>query len=246
MSYSASARDIQMIFQDPYSSLNPRMTIGEIVREPLLVHGVGTRAEQVEKVRELLEVVGLPGDTLGRYPHEFSGGQRQRVGLARALTLEPKLVIADEPVSALDVSVQNQVLNLMVRLQRERNLTYVFISHDLSVVEYISDTIAIMYLGRIVEVGPVETIFERAAHPYTRALIEAIPVPDPTHGHEAKPLEGEAPSALSPPPGCPFHPRCPFVIAACSEALPALEAVGASEEDSGREHLAACIRKGEI
>ena len=239
-------RDIQMIFQDPYSSLNPRMTVGEIVREPLLVHRVGTRAEQVQKVRELLEVVGLPEDTLGRYPHEFSGGQRQRVGLARALTLEPKLVIADEPVSALDVSVQSQVLNLMVRLQRERNLTYVFISHDLSVVEYISDTIAIMYLGRIVEVGPVETIFERAAHPYTRALIEAIPVPDPTHGHEAKPLEGEAPSALSPPPGCPFHPRCPFAIAACSEALPALEAVGASEEDGGREHLAACIRKGEI
>ena len=239
-------RDIQMIFQDPYSSLNPRMTIGEIVREPLLVHRVGTRPEQVEKVRELLEVVGLPGDTLERYPHEFSGGQRQRVGLARALTLEPKLVIADEPVSALDVSVQSQVLNLMVRLQRERNLTYVFISHDLSVVEYISDTIAIMYLGRIVEVGTVETIFERAAHPYTRALIEAIPVPDPRQSHEVKPLEGEAPSALSPPPGCPFHPRCPFAIAACSEAVPALEAVEASGEDRGREHLAACIRKGEI
>ena len=239
-------RDVQMIFQDPYSSLNPRMTVGEIVREPLLVHRVGTKAEQVEKVRELLEVVGLPGDTLGRYPHEFSGGQRQRVGLARALTLEPKLVIADEPVSALDVSVQSQVLNLMVRLQRERNLTYVFISHDLSVVEYISDAIAIMYLGKIVEVGPVETIFERAAHPYTRALIEAIPVPDPQRRHEAEPLEGEAPSPVSPPPGCPFHPRCPFAVPACSETLPALEAVGASEEESGREHLVACIRKGEI
>ena len=239
-------RDIQMIFQDPYSSLNPRMTVGEIVREPLLVHHVGTKAEQVEKVRELLEVVGLPGDTLGRYPHEFSGGQRQRVGLARALTLEPKLVIADEPVSALDVSVQSQVLNLMVRLQRERNLTYVFISHDLSVVEYISDTIGIMYLGRIVEVGPVDTIFERAAHPYTRALIEAIPVPDPRRRHEAEPLEGEAPSPVSPPPGCPFHPRCPFAVPACSETLPALEAVGASEGKSGREHLVACIRKGEI
>lgn len=240
-------RDIQMIFQDPYSSLNPRMTIGEIVREPLLIHraDLDPRA-QVEKVRELLEVVGLPGDTLERYPHEFSGGQRQRVGLARALTLEPKLVIADEPVSALDVSVQSQVLNLMVRLQRERNLTYVFISHDLSVVEYISDTIAIMYLGRIVEVGTVETIFERAAHPYTRALIEAIPVPDPRQSHEVKLLEGEAPSALSPPPGCPFHPRCPFAIAECSEAVPALESVEASGEDRGREHLAACIRKGEI
>ena len=240
-------RDIQMIFQDPYSSLNPRMTIGEIVREPLLIHRADLHPRaQVEKVRELLEVVGLPGDTLERYPHEFSGGQRQRVGLARALTLEPKLVIADEPVSALDVSVQSQVLNLMVRLQRERNLTYVFISHDLSVVEYISDTIAIMYLGRIVEVGTVETIFSRAAHPYTRALIEAIPVPDPRQSHEVKLLEGEAPSALSPPPGCPFHPRCPFAIAACSEAVPALEAVEASEGDRGREHLAACIRKGEI
>jgi oligopeptide transport system ATP-binding protein len=239
-------RDIQMIFQDPYSSLNPRMTIGEIVREPLLVHRVGTKAEQVEKVRELLEIVGLPGDMLGRYPHEFSGGQRQRVGLARALTLEPKLVIADEPVSALDVSVQSQVLNLMVRLQRERGLTYVFISHDLSVVEYISDVIGIMYLGRIVEVGSVETIFERAAHPYTRALIEAIPVPDPRDRHEVEPLAGEAPSPVSPPPGCPFHPRCPFAISACSEALPILEAAGASEGDHGHEHLVACIRKGEI
>ena len=246
-------RDIQMIFQDPYSSLNPRMTIGEIVREPLLVHRVGTKAEQLEKVRDLLEIVGLAGDTLERYPHEFSGGQRQRVGLARALTLEPKLVIADEPVSALDVSVQSQVLNLMVRLQRERNLTYIFISHDLSVVEYISDAIAIMYLGKIVEVGPVESIFERPAHPYTRALIEAIPVPDPRQRHEAVPLEGEAPSPVSPPSGCPFHPRCPFAIPACSETIPVLEAVGARwnagspvDEEGGREHLAACIRKGEI
>ena len=239
-------RDIQMIFQDPYSSLNPRMTIGEIVREPLLVHWMGTKVEQVEKVRDLLEVVGLAGDTLGRYPHEFSGGQRQRVGLARALALEPKLVIADEPVSALDVSVQSQVLNLMVRLQRERNLTYVFISHDLSVVEYISDTIAIMYLGKIVEVGPVESIFERPVHPYTRALIEAIPIPDPRSRHKAVPLEGEAPSPVSPPAGCPFHPRCPYAIAACRETLPLLEAVGAGEEDDGREHLAACIRQGEV
>ncbi len=239
-------RDIQMIFQDPYSSLNPRMTIGEIVREPLLVHRVGTKAEQMEAVRELLEIVGLAEDTLGRYPHEFSGGQRQRVGLARALTLEPKLVIADEPVSALDVSVQSQVLNLMVRLQRERNLTYVFISHDLSVVEHISDTIAIMYLGRIVETGPADTIFDRPAHPYTRALIEAIPVPDPRARHEAVPLEGEAPSPVSPPPGCPFHPRCSFAIPECSATLPVLEPVGASGEDIGREHLAACIRKSEI
>ncbi len=242
-------RDIQMIFQDPYSSLNPRMTVGEIVREPLLVHKAGTKAEQIEKVRKLLEVVGLTGETLGRYPHEFSGGQRQRVGLARALALEPKLVIADEPVSALDVSVQSQVLNLMVRLQRERNLTYLFISHDLSVVEYISDTIAIMYLGRIVEMGPVEALFERPAHPYTRALIEAIPVPDPRDRHLAAPLGGEAPSPVSPPPGCPFHPRCPFAIPECREAVPVLEVVGgavATGSDASPEHLAACIRKGEI
>ena len=234
-------RDIQMIFQDPYSSLNPRMTIGEIVREPLLVHRRGTKAEQLTKVEELLEIVGLSADLLGRYPHEFSGGQRQRVGLARAVALEPKLVIADEPVSALDVSVQSQVLNLMVSLQRERNLTYVFISHDLSVVEYISDTIAIMYLGRIVEMGPVEAIFERAAHPYTSALIQAIPVPDPDSRREHVPLEGEAPSPVSPPSGCPFHPRCPFAIAACQETLPVLDAVAGEVG-----HQVACIRNGEI
>jgi len=242
-------RDIQMVFQDPYSSLNPRLTIGEIVREPLLVHRVGTKAEQVQKVRELLEVVGLGGDLLKRYPHEFSGGQRQRVGLARALALQPELVIADEPVSALDVSVQSQVLNLMVRLQRERGLTYVFIGHDLSVVEHISDRIAIMYLGRIVEHGPVDAIFERPAHPYTRALLEAIPVPDPRRPHAAPTLRGEAPSSVSPPRGCPFHPRCPFAIDECEQVVPQLEPVGGSG-DSGDEdgfgHVAACIRKHEI
>ena len=245
-------RDIQMIFQDPYSSLNPRMTVGEIVREPLLVHNVGTKVEQLETVRELLEVVGLTGDLLGRYPHEFSGGQRQRVGLARALALEPKLVIADEPVSALDVSVQSQVLNLMVRLQRERRLTYLFISHDLSVVEYVSDTIAIMYLGRIVETGPSAAVFGRPAHPYTRALIQAVPEPDPARRRRALPLEGEAPSPMNPPAGCPFHPRCPFAIPACREAAPVLEVVGGATQPEGGsssvrvEHRAACIREGEI
>lgn len=243
-------RDIQMVFQDPYSSLNPRLTIGEIVREPLLVHRVGTKPEQLDKVRDLLEVVGLGGDLVKRYPHEFSGGQRQRVGLARALALEPKLIIADEPVSSLDVSVQSQVLNVMVRLQRERGLTYVFISHDLSVVEHISDSIAIMYLGRIVEQGSVDAIFERPAHPYTRALIAAIPVPDPRRPHQAPPVLGEAPSSISPPSGCAFHPRCSFAIEECKLAVPPLEPVRDAGSGAGVEsastHVAACIRKHEI
>ncbi len=239
-------REIQMIFQDPYSSLNPRMTVGEIVREPLLVHQIGTKAEQIQKVRELFEVVGLTGDMVERYPHEFSGGQRQRIGIARALALGPKLIIADEPVSALDVSVQSQVLNLMVHLQRDRNLAYVFISHDLSVVEHISDTIAIMYLGRIVEKGPVEAIFENPRHPYTRALIEAAPVPDPRQRHEVPPLAGETPSSVSPPSGCTFHTRCPFVIDECRASVPVLEDVGGTNGLPTPEHLAACIRQHEI
>ena len=239
-------REIQMIFQDPYSSLNPRMTVGEIVREPLLVHKIGTKAEQIEKVRELLEIVGLTGEMLGRYPHEFSGGQRQRIGIARALALNPKLVIADEPVSALDVSVRSQVLNLMVRLQRERNLTYVFISHDLSVVEHISDSIAIMYLGRIVEKGPTDSVFAKPAHPYTRALLKAIPVADPAVRHVSEPIKGETPSPTAPPSGCPFHPRCVYAIDACRAVVPPLEPVGRAEPQAGRDHVAACIRKDEI
>jgi oligopeptide/dipeptide ABC transporter ATP-binding protein len=238
-------RDVQAIFQDPYSSLNPRMTVGEIVREPLVVHGIGTAPEQIEKVRALFETVGLTGEMLDRYPHEFSGGQRQRIGIARALALDPKLVIADEPVSALDVSVRSQVLNLMVKLQRERNLTYIFISHDLSVVEHVSDSIAIMYLGRIVEIGPADTVFARPAHPYTRALMEAIPVADPDVHHESAPIKGEAPSPVSPPPGCPFHPRCNYAIPACRQAIPPLEPV-APPNGAARPHLAACIRKHEI
>jgi oligopeptide/dipeptide ABC transporter ATP-binding protein len=237
-------REIQVIFQDPYSSLNPRMTVGEIVREPLAVHKIGTKAEQIEKVRALLETVGLTGEMLDRYPHEFSGGQRQRISIARALALDPKLVIADEPVSALDVSVRSQVLNLMVRLQRERNLAYIFISHDLSVVEYISDSIAIMYLGRIVEKGPTERIFARPAHPYTRALIQAIPVADPEARHVGEPVQGEAPSPISPPPGCPFHPRCPFAKDACRTTIPVLEPV--IQSGHATDHVVACIRKDEI
>jgi oligopeptide/dipeptide ABC transporter ATP-binding protein len=235
-----------MIFQDPYSSLNPRMTVGEIVREPLVVHRIGRKEEQLRKVRELLETVGLAAEMADRYPHEFSGGQRQRIGVARALALDPRLVIADEPVSALDVSVQSQVLNLLVRLQRERGLTYLFITHDLSVVEHVSDSIAIMYLGRIVETGPVERIFGSPAHPYTRALIEAIPVPDPRRRAEGAPVKGETPSPVSPPPGCPFHPRCPYAIPECRTTVPQLEPMGAPGPEGAHEQMAACIRKHEI
>jgi oligopeptide transport system ATP-binding protein len=239
-------RELQIIFQDPYSSLNPRMTVGEIVREPLLVHGMGSKSEQREKVRALMQTVGLTGEMLDRYPHEFSGGQRQRIGIARALALNPKLVIADEPVSALDVSVRSQVLNLMSKLQREFKLTYIFISHDLSVVEHVSDSIAIMYLGRIVETGPAEIVFSRPAHPYTRALMAAIPVPDPELRHESAPIKGETPSPVSPPSGCPFHPRCSYAIEACKSTVPLLEPVSSGGEIGLRPHLAACIRKHEI
>ena len=239
-------RDIQMVFQDPYSSLNPRMTVGEIVREPLIVHRVGGKLDQLERVRMLFETVGLAGDMLGRYPSEFSGGQRQRVGVARALALNPKLVVADEPVSALDVSVQSQVLNLMVRLQRELGLTYIFISHDLSVVEHVSDTVAIMYLGRIVEKGPVRQIFGRPAHPYTRALVQAIPSGNPRVRREAAPLEGEAPSPMAPPAGCAFSLRCPHAVEACRQTVPLLEHVGTPNSQPGHEHLVACIRREAI
>ena len=240
-------REMQIIFQDPYSSLNPRMTIGEIVREPLVVHRIGTKAEQVHTVQSLLETVGLTAEMMGRYPHEFSGGQRQRIGVARALALDPKLVIADEPVSALDVSVQSQVLNLMLRLQRDRGLTYVFISHDLSVVEHVSDSVAVMYLGRIVEKGPVDVLFKRPAHPYTRALLQAVPVADPHSTREVVPLEGETPSPVSPPPGCAFHPRCTFAEARCRLTVPELELTATSPSSApGREHVVACVRKDEI
>jgi len=239
-------RDIQMVFQDPYSSLNPRMTVGEIVREPLVVHRIGTKAGQLERVRALFETVGLAGDAMSRYPSEFSGGQRQRIGVARALALNPKLVIADEPVSALDVSVQSQVLNLMVRLQRELGLTYVFISHDLSVVEHVSDAVAIMYLGRIVEQGPVDLIFGQPAHPYTRALMQAIPSTNPRQRREAVPLQGETPSPTSIPPGCVFSSRCPFAIDACRQSVPPLATVGVPDPDPGRAHVVACIRRDEI
>ena len=236
----ALRRDMQMIFQDPYSSLNPRLSVGETVREPLDVHSLGTRAERREQVDGLLEAVGLDPSVQDRYPHEFSGGQRQRVGIARSLALGPKVIVADEPVSALDVSVQGQVLNLLVRFQQERGLAYLLISHDLSVVEYLSDQVAVMYLGRLVEVGSREEVFSRPAHPYTRALLEAVPVADPRRRRERQPLLGETPSAVNPPAGCAFHPRCPFAVDACRGQVPELEPVG----DGG--HQAACIRKDEI
>jgi len=238
-------REVQMVFQDPYSSLNPRLTVGEIVREPMLVHGLGSKAEQVARVRELLATVGLGADALQRYPSEFSGGQRQRIGVARALSLNPRLVIADEPVSALDVSVQSQVLNLMVQLQRDRGLAYVFISHDLSVVEHVSDVVAIMYLGRIIEMGPVRAIFDRPAHPYTRALMQAIPAGDPRRRRAAVPLSGEAPSPMAVLPGCAFASRCAYALEACRQAVPALEPIGAVPA-GGTPHVAACIRRDEI
>jgi len=237
----ALRRDLQMIFQDPYSSLNPRMTVGEIIREPLDIHKWGTRDERDVKVGELLTSVGLKPEMTDRYPHEFSGGQRQRIGIARTLALDPKVVIADEPVSALDVSVQAQVINLMVRLQKQHDLTYIFISHDLSVVEYISDRIAIMYLGRIVEIGDKTTIFEKPSHPYTRALIAAVPVPDPERRGQHQLIEGEIPSPVNPPRGCAFHPRCPFAREECKAEVPPLEAMG-----PGDSHLVACVRKREI
>lgn len=237
-------REIQMVFQDPYSSLNPRMTVGEIVREPLAVHRVGTRATQHARVRELLETVGLDASTIDRYPGEFSGGQRQRIGVARALALGPKLVIADEPVSALDVSIRGQVLNLMLRLQRELGLAYVFISHDLSVVEHMCDTVAVMYLGRIVEEGPVEALFRRPAHPYTRALLQAIPSLDPRRRRRALPLEGEVPSPSEALRGCPFAARCAWVIDACRKTVPELEQVGPAA--NAVPHRAACLRRNDV
>jgi len=236
-------RNLQMIFQDPYSSLNPRMTVGEIVGEPLDIHKEGTRIERRERVDELLVAVGLSPKIVNRYPHEFSGGQRQRVGIARSLALNPKMIIADEPVSALDVSVQGQVINLMVKLQQQLHLTYVFISHDLSVVEYISDRVAIMYLGRVVEQGKKETIFANPAHPYTRALIASAPNADPRQRRERPPIEGETPSPVHPPAGCAFHPRCPFAEAVCKQDVPTLEPVGTANDPT---HIAACVRLGEI
>ena len=228
-------RDLQLMFQDPYASLDPRMRVGSIIREPLVVQGIGSSSDRNRRVRELLQEVGLSDKAADLYPHEFSGGQRQRIGLARALTLDPKLVVADEPVSALDVSIQAQILNLLKELQSRRGLTYIFISHDLAVVKYMADTIGVMYLGKLVEVGPARDVYERAAHPYTRALIDTIPDPEVVlAGQKRVPhITGELPSAVTPPSGCRFRTRCPFVQEICAMEEPPLRPFG-------DRHLAAC------
>jgi len=214
-------REMQVVFQDPYASLNPRMTVGDIVGEPLLVHRDGNPSKRVSRVKELLALVGLSEDAYSKYPHEFSGGQRQRIGIARAIALTPKLIIADEPVSALDVSVRGEILNLMCDLREEFGLTYIFVAHDLKVVEHISHRIIVMYLGKIMEIFPGDGL-ERARHPYTRALVSAIPVPDPDAKKNRTILKGEPPSPIDPPKGCPFHPRCSYAKSVCSEREPQL------------------------
>ncbi|MFN0108059.1 MAG: ABC transporter ATP-binding protein [Blastocatellia bacterium] len=212
----ALRRRMQIIFQDPYSSLNPRMTVGQIVAEPLIVHGVGAKAEQREKVADLLRVVGLEPDYANRYPHQFSGGQRQRIGIARALALNPDFIVADEPVSALDVSVQAQVVNLLQELQQQFGLTYLFISHGLAVVKHISSRVGVMYLGKLVELAPADDIYTKPLHPYTQALLAAIPLPDPNAPkREVQRLSGDVPTPLNPPSGCRFHTRCPHATERC-------------------------------
>jgi len=213
-------REMQLIFQDPYGSLNPRRTVLETLREPLDLHRIGTPSERRRRVEELLELVGLRPQVLSRYPHEFSGGQRQRIGIARALALDPKLIVADEAVSALDVSVQAQVLNLIGELQRRLGLSLLFISHDLAVVQHLSHDVAVMYLGKIVESGPAARVYAEPKHPYTRALLSAVPVPDPAARSRKIVLPGDVPSPANPPPGCPFHPRCPDARPECREIVP--------------------------
>lgn len=218
-------QEMQMIFQDPFASLNPRMNLLDLVGEPLLVHGMRSRRERSERVAELLRLVGLRPEYMRRFPHAFSGGQRQRIVIARALALQPRLVVADEPVSALDVSVQAQVLNLMLELQEQLKLTYLFVAHDLSVVKHISDRVAVMYVGKIVEMAPTEVLFTQPKHPYTAALLAAVPVADPQVRSQLTPLEGDVPSPANPPKGCHFHPRCPYATETCRSVPPELSEV---------------------
>ena len=232
-------RELQMIFQDPYSSLSPRMRIGDIVGEPLKIHGLAQGKEARDQVVQLLEKVGLGAEHIDRFPHEFSGGQRQRIGIARALAVRPKLIVADEPVSALDLSIQAQVVNLLQDLQEEFGLTYLFIAHDLSVIEHISNRVAVMYLGRIVELAGADDLYRAPRHPYTEALLNAVPIPDPERRRAHQILKGEVPSPIFPPQACHFHPRCPYARPICSEVNPPLE-------EKHPNHWAACHFSNEV
>ena len=231
-------RRMQMIFQDPYASLNPRMTVGDIVMEPMTIHSLHAPKERSDRARELLRVVGLNSEHANRYPHEFSGGQRQRIGIARSLAASPEFIVCDEPISALDVSIQAQIVNTLEDLQKEFGLTYLFIAHDLSMVKHISDRIAVMYLGTMVEIAGSNELYTRPLHPYTEALLSAIPVPDPDRADARKriPLEGEIPNPINPPPGCKFHTRCRYAEPGCREVVPELT-------DRGNGHFSACFVK---
>jgi oligopeptide/dipeptide ABC transporter ATP-binding protein len=228
-------RKMQIIFQDPYGSLNPRITVGGMLKEVLKVHKLAAPEDREDRIREILETVGLAPDHRKRYPHEFSGGQRQRIGIARALSVSPEFIVADEPVSALDVSIQAQIINLLQKLQAQLRLTYLFISHDMSVVKHISNRVAVMYLGRIVELADSEELYSHPLHPYTSSLLSAIPVPDPERKKERVVLKGDVPSPSAPPPGCPFHPRCDKMDAGCKQQIPELK-------DQGHGHWAACLK----
>lgn len=236
----ALRESMQIIFQDPFSSLNPRKTVAHIIGEPLRVHGMRSRKKRDARVLELLRVVGLRKENMRRYPHQFSGGQRQRIGVARALSLNPKLIVCDEAVSALDVSIQAQVINLLKDLQDEFGLTYLFISHDLSVVEHVSDRVAVMYLGKIVEIAPSKALYKKPLHPYTQALLSAVPIPDPALQRNARIiLKGDVPSPIDPPPGCSFHPRCLYAKDICSRNEPELKEID-------KNHYAACLFAGQV